>query len=61
MGLTQIDLIADIGIIGLPNVGKSSFLKFVTNANPKIANYPFTTLFPKSWSFRLQRSTNNFS
>ena len=34
------------GIVGLPNVGKSSFLKFVTNANPKVGNYPFTTLFP---------------
>ncbi len=42
----RLNLIADIGIIGLPNVGKSSFLKSVTNANPKIANYPFTTLHP---------------
>ncbi len=42
----RLSLIADIGIIGLPNVGKSSFLKFVTNASPKVANYPFTTLFP---------------
>ena len=42
----RLNLIADIGIIGLPNVGKSSFLKFVTNASPKIGDYPFTTLFP---------------
>ena len=48
----RLNLIADIGIVGLPNVGKSSFLKFVTNANPKIANYPFTTLFPNLGVFR---------
>ena len=42
----RLNLIADIGIIGLPNVGKSSFLKSITNANPKIGDYPFTTLHP---------------
>ena len=42
----QLKTIADIGIIGLPNTGKSSLLAALTNANPKIANYQFTTLNP---------------
>ena len=42
----QLKTIADIGIIGLPNAGKSSLLAAITNATPKIANYQFTTLNP---------------
>ena len=42
----QLKTIADIGIIGLPNAGKSSLLAAITNANPKIANYKFTTINP---------------
>ncbi len=42
----QLKFIADIGIIGMPNSGKSSLLSSITSARPKIANYPFTTINP---------------
>jgi len=54
----EIRLVADVGFVGMPNAGKSTLINRLTNANAKVANYPFTTLIPNLGMCRLKDGSN---